>query len=655
MKRRSASPPRDHADAEQERGAHLQLAQRHRKIVAGSFKGRKALEPEFATPGVVGKLALSFTSTGPLAKHTRITCQLPEHGWMLPSTSPPNVVLQLPSPTEHAITAALPQVKMTWSASTRTMEFTLLNETVIPADTPLVLVVSGVHTPEKATPQGEAIVTIFEKLVVRNTVPVSTRGGQIIDGPAAFTIPRIVPGAIGGVKRWSPFNCRPGAVSDVTLAFTVNGRVPPGGKLLIELPADGWDMDGQPKVLLRTPVCHNKALTASWDCNQHALEIYLGTDKTSIAMKTNVILTISRVKNPKKEMTLASAPSASNEASTTARLTTLSASGGVIDGPSKVDVARISELRERDFEVLTKVLDADAVVNAVAEDGIALARVPDLLRRAGLTLSEALYQSIVVPCFPVRDISPIDEPEDKDAQTEGATPSAAGELPNTLADDHISREELLNVFALVYAPAYKYGQELRLACGRGHIDLVREWVSRGCDPNAGDASGWSALHYAADYGQLEVVNLLVEVTTPSSDSDVNGDNLTTTLSIDARDGHGWTPLMCAAANGHVDVVQRLLELGASVSALSAEHRSALHWAASRGMGAAVSALLAAGADVHRVDRCGWTPLHCALLHGNSSCAAILIEQGADPSATDKLDHSPEFYGAAAFPTAQHAA
>ncbi|KAL3674619.1 hypothetical protein V7S43_000562 [Phytophthora oleae] len=636
MKRLGSSSLHDDATGqEQERGANLQLAHRHRKIAAGNFKGRKALEPEFATPGVIGKLALSFTTSGPLTKHTRITCQLPEHGWTLPTTSPPNVVLQLPNPSEPAVAGALPQVKMTWSSSTRTMEFTLLNESVILADTPLMLVVSGVSTPDKATPQGEAIVTSFEKLVVRNTVPASTRGGQVIDGPTAFTIPKIVPGSISGTKRWSPFNCCPGAVSDVTLAFAVNGKIPSGGKLLIELPAHGWDMDAQPRVLLRTPVYHNKAITASWDSNQHTLEIFLGIDGTSIDTRTNVILTIAKVKNPQKEtMFLA----ASNDTSTSvARLTTLSASGGVIDGPSRVEVARISELREHDFDVLTKVLDTGAAENpSTAEDGIAVDRVPDLLRRAGLKLSDELYQSLVVPCFPVRHDPPVVKPDSSEvADNTTAAP------PTTPPDGYLSREELFNVFALVYAPAYKYGQELRLACGRGHVDLVREWISRGCNPNAGDASGWSALHYAADYCQLDVINLLVEMT---AENDNNDEIKTSTLEVNARDGHGWTPLMCAAANGHVDVIQRLLALGANISLTSAEHRSALHWAASRGMATAVSELLAAGADACQADRCGWTPLHCAMLHGNTTCTVILTDKGADPAAKDTLGYMAQFYG-----------
>ncbi|KAK1947337.1 Ankyrin-3 [Phytophthora citrophthora] len=627
----------DAAGQEQERGANLQLAQRHRKIVAGSFKGRKALEPEFATPGVIGKLTLSFTTSGPLTKHARITIQLPEHGWTLQTPSPSNAVLQLPIPREHAVTAALPQVKMTWIPSTTTMEFTLLNESVILADTPLVLVVSGVGTPEKATPQGEAIVTTFEKLVMRNTVPTSTRGGHVIDGPTAFTIPKIVPGSIGGAKRWSPFNCCPGAVSDVTLAFAVNGKIPSGGKLLIELPSHGWDMDAQPRVLLRTPVYHNNVVTASWDSNQHTLEIFLGTDGMSIDTKTNVILTISKVKNPQKEtMFLAT----SNDSSTSAaRLTTLSASGGVIDGPSRIEVARISQLRERDFDVLTKVLDADAVENpSTTENGIAVDRVPDLLRRAGLKLSDELYQSLVVPCFPVRqDPLPVVQ---LDSNETLPTDNTDATLPTTPPDGYLSREELFNVFALVYAPAYKYGQELRLACGRGHVDLVREWISRGCNPNTGDASGWSALHYAADYCQLDVINLLVEMTT---ENDSSNDTKTTTLEVNARDGHGWTPLMCAAANGHVDVILRLVALGADISLTSAEHRSALHWAAIRGMATAVLELLAAGADPCEADRCGWTPLHCAMLHGNSTCTVILTDKGADPAAKDSLGYMAQFY------------
>ncbi|KUF92487.1 Activating molecule in BECN1-regulated autophagy protein 1 [Phytophthora nicotianae] len=464
MKRLGGSSSDD--AGEQERGAHLQLAQRHRKIVAGSFKGRKALEPEFATPGVVGKLTAAAGQDDVEFDHA-------DDGI-------------------HAIERECDTCR--YSVDTGSFR---------------------VGTPEKATPQGEAIVTTFEKLAM------------------------------------------------------------------------------------------------------------------------SVILTIENVKNPKKETMFLAA--SSDAATTAARLTTLSASGGVIDGPTRVEVARISELRERDFEVLTKVLDAEAADNPSTGDGIPIDRIPELLRRAGLTLSDELYQKLVIPCFPVRDAVPVSDPE-----VDNTEPA------NTPRSDKLSREELLNVFAVVYAPAYKYGQELRLACGRGHLELVREWISRGCNPNAGDATGWSALHYAADYGQLDVLNLLVEMTTCQQEYDSNSESKSMTLEINARDGHGWTPLMCAAANGHIDIIQKLLALGASILLTSTEHRSALHWAAIRGMATAASLLLAAGADVNQVDRCGWTPLHCATLHGNTNCATILTDKGAKPAAKDKLDYAAQYYGDAAF-------
>ncbi|CEG42256.1 Histone H3 (Lys9) methyltransferase SUV39H1/Clr4, required for transcriptional silencing [Plasmopara halstedii] len=609
----------------QERGAHLQLAQRHRKIVAGCFQGPTTFEPEFATPGVVGNISLSFTTSGPLGQYSRVTCQLPNHGWSLSTIPPPNVVIRLPSSDENEAPETMPRVQMTWNSTARIMEFTLLNESVIPAGTPIKLVVSGVGTPEKATPQSEAIVTTFEKVVTRKTVPPSTRGGQIIDGPSIFTIPKIVPGAISGARRWSPLNCCPGVVTDVELAFIVSGKVPPGGKLLVELPPHGWDMDEHPKVWLRTFMYPEKYLAAMWNCKQHTLEIIVDGDDTSIASKTNVVLTITNVTNPKNETILL----IGDQLITAARLTTLSASGGVIDGPARIEVARITELRERDYILLTQVLDAGGADDlSVDGEGIAIDKVPELLRRAGLLLSDNLYETLVVPCFPVHTgLSLAADKEDK-------MPSISPLIKR------LSREEVLNVFALVYAPAYKYGQKLRLACGRGQLEIVNELVSRGCNPNASDASGWSALHYTTDFGQLDVLNFLVEIASVQSESNEIRPVL---LDLNARDGHGWTPLMCAAANGHIDIIQRLLQLGANILLSSSEGRSALHWAASRGMSAAVAVLMDAGADVNQVDHSGWTPLHCATIHGNTDCAAFLIDKGADITIRDKLNHVAHFY------------
>lgn len=644
----------DTIDVEEEdantRGAHLKLAQRHRKIVAGRFKGRRVFEPEEAAPGVRGQVAICFTTNGELPKESRLTCQLPDHGWGISASPAPNAMLRLPQG------CAVPTLKTVWQPATRTLEFTLMDES-ISSDTSVVILVSGVHTPESATPQAEIVVTAYAKLVVRTTVPQSTRGGQIIDGPCQFVVPKILPGQITGAKRWLPFSCFPGVVSDVSLSFCVNGKVPMGGKILIELPVGGWDMDDRPRVLLRNAQYHNVQVPATWDRTQHALEIAVPTTggASPIPMKSNVKLTIAKVRNPTKE-TMSGAYTGAAAAS--ARITTLSASGGVIDGPSKLDVARISELRESDFEGAITSFDEEDVEKRGA---ILAERIPDVLKRARVQLSAELYQSLVVANFPIRMHA--DQSDASSSVAVAVPPSVSGEGDDGNADeaqsvdkDKIRKDEFLNLFASVYAPAYKYGQELRAACGRGHVEKVREWISRGCDPNAKDGSGWSALHYAADFGQLEVLHTLLDMTTSAVSSSNPGNSLQH-LELNARDGCGWTPLMCAAANGHTRIVEKLISDGADPLLASVEGRTALHWAGSRGMDETVRVLLDArgGDQIDHVDRSGWSVLHCAMLHGSSQCTMLLLENGADKSLKDKLQYPPTRYSGPALPAETEAA
>lgn len=470
--------------------------------------------------------------------------------------------------------------------------------------------------------------TSYEKLMVRETVPVSTRGGQILDGPCPFVIPKIVPGVITGARRWLPFSCCPSAVSDVSLAFGVHGAIPTGGRLLVELPADGWDMDEHPRVLARSAALHNRVLNAVWRREQHALEVLL--NDAFIPMGSSLTLTIAQVTNPSKE-TLAT---------TSARLTTLSSSGGVIDGPCKLDVAHISELRECDFELVKK---AQEELDPDTRGLIRLDQVPLVLRSAGLRLSDELYQLLVSPHLLLdaseTDSISIEQPQPTD-------PVAASDQATVC----VSRDAVLNMFAIVYAPAYKYGQDLRLACGRGQTQQVQQWLMRGCDPTARDGSGWCALHYAAEFGHNDVIDVLISGGSSSQDSD-ESEALTLeplslfSIDLNARDTSGWTPLICAAANGHTITVERLLELGADLSLVTVGGRTALHWAAIRGMDATLAVLLratpATAVDVQ--DSNGWSALHCALLHANSQCIASLVEHGASTALVDTLKYVPAHY------------
>ena len=84
---------------------------------------------------------------------------------------------------------------------------------------------------------------------------------------------------------------------------------------------------------------------------------------------------------------------------------------------------------------------------------------------------------------------------------------------------------------------------LMLVALRGHVDLVKKLIDRGADVNK---TGWTALHYAATNGHLEIMNLLLEHH----------------AYIDAESPNATTPLMMAAHYGSADAVRLLLSAGA---------------------------------------------------------------------------------------------
>jgi len=81
----------------------------------------------------------------------------------------------------------------------------------------------------------------------------------------------------------------------------------------------------------------------------------------------------------------------------------------------------------------------------------------------------------------------------------------------------------------------------------GDLDEVKKIVEKGnCDLNALIQGGRAPLHFAADYGQTEVLEYLI-----SKGADVN-----------ALDKHGISPLLSAIFEGHTASVKLLLSKGA---------------------------------------------------------------------------------------------
>ena len=84
---------------------------------------------------------------------------------------------------------------------------------------------------------------------------------------------------------------------------------------------------------------------------------------------------------------------------------------------------------------------------------------------------------------------------------------------------------------------------LMLAAIKGQTDLVKQLIARDADINK---PGWTALHYAASSGQVEIMKLLLEKY----------------AFIDAQSPNGTTPLMMAAMYGSPQSVKLLLDEGA---------------------------------------------------------------------------------------------
>ncbi|XP_046552696.1 myotrophin-like [Haliotis rubra] len=96
----------------------------------------------------------------------------------------------------------------------------------------------------------------------------------------------------------------------------------------------------------------------------------------------------------------------------------------------------------------------------------------------------------------------------------------------------------------------------------GEVAEVRNLLAKEKSLITKAIAGRSPIHFAADYGQNEVVELLVD----------NG------AGIDVEDQYGITPLLSAIFEGHKDTVALLLKKGAKKNGTSPDGKTYLECA-----------------------------------------------------------------------------
>ena len=161
----------------------------------------------------------------------------------------------------------------------------------------------------------------------------------------------------------------------------------------------------------------------------------------------------------------------------------------------------------------------------------------------------------------------------------------------------------------------------------GVLGLLRE---RGgiLDPEATWPLPLSRLHLAANFGNVELGRLLLDLGAP----------------VDLENSRGETPLLMVARSGHPDFARMLLERGADPARKDSVGRTPLVWAVDRGHLAVVNLLLEAGAPLDRaasVD--GRNPLHVAAIKGHLGIVEALVEGGVPVDAMDGEGHTAADY------------
>src|SRR5437660_709178 len=211
------------------------------------------------------------------------------------------------------------------------------------------------------------------------------------------------------------------------------------------------------------------------------------------------------------------------------------------------------------------------------------------------------------------------------------------------------RGNLANVRALLSVGANPNAQDagggqsaLMWATSERHTAVVEELLRRGVDVQAGSKTGFTALMFAAQQGDVDIARILIRAGAKPNDPQPK-----TSL----------TPLIIASAMGHVKTVELLLDKGADPNHVDARGYVALHLAVrdsdygidlngKDNIVAIVKSLLAHKADpnihlaqekpavtANEISLQGATPLLLAAEVNNLEAVKVLLDAGADPLAT----------------------
>jgi hypothetical protein len=173
------------------------------------------------------------------------------------------------------------------------------------------------------------------------------------------------------------------------------------------------------------------------------------------------------------------------------------------------------------------------------------------------------------------------------------------------------KEEELNNGAYKLTP-----QSFFWAAEFGLVSHIQKFVESGTKVDVQNSiveNGEHAIHYAAQTGQIETVEVLVGL----------GER------VDATNLMHKQPLHFAAEAGQTRMVEKLIAMGAAVDCVNADGYQPIHLAAKEGCTETVEKLVALGASVHAPGgRTALQPIHLAVAAGHITTLKMLEKIGA---------------------------
>lgn len=156
---------------------------------------------------------------------------------------------------------------------------------------------------------------------------------------------------------------------------------------------------------------------------------------------------------------------------------------------------------------------------------------------------------------------------------------------------------------------------LMWAAAEGHLPVVELLLTAGANVNTRNEVNYTAILYAAETDQREILLTLLNHGALTDSSVCNR--------------YQETILMLVARQGHTDITERLVRQGDDIHHVNKIGDTALYLAVSNGHAPTVASLIRLGAKVNTANVGGWTPLMMASARGDVDIIEMLLAQGAD--------------------------